>query len=121
MNHACVFSISMPATLAIPKSAIFTCPSHGMSTLDGFTSRWMTGENSPVWGSLAECAAESASKMRQATNIAALSSKGTPRGLRSARSLWSGIPSTYSSTMTSCPLSEKKSKSFTMAGWDRRA
>jgi hypothetical protein len=38
MKPACV-SPWTPATLAMPKSASFTCPSHGMSTFDGFTSR----------------------------------------------------------------------------------
>ena len=108
MKPACVLSWSKPATLAMPKSAILARPSQGRSTFDGFTSRWMTGEGSPVFGSVAECAAASASNTREQRNAVAAFGSARPFR-RSARSLCSGIPSTYSSTMTSWSSSEKKS------------
>ena len=107
----------------MPKSASLTCPSHGMSTFDGFTSRWMTGANSPVSGSRAACAAASAAKTRDATKSdGAVVERARPLlAQHRAAACASGSPSTYSSTMTSCPSAEKKSKSLTIAGCDSRA
>ena len=110
MKPACVLSLSTPATLAMPKSAIFTWPSHGMSTFDGLTSRWMTGDELAGLRVAAPRAPRaSAPKTRDADEDRGAVVEALAAGLSSARSLWSGSPSTYSSTMTSCPSSEKKS------------